>query len=32
MDGATLDVLSRNFYLNSEEQSPSPGDKRSKKE
>ncbi|EUB74739.1 outer membrane porin [Pseudomonas sp. GM41(2012)] len=32
MDGATLDVLSRNFYLNSEDQSPSPGDKRSKKE
>lgn len=32
MDGATLDVLGRNFYLNSEDQSPSPGDKRSKKE
>ncbi len=32
MDRATLEVLSRNFYLNSEDQSPSPGDKRSKKE
>ncbi|MFJ3367100.1 OprD family porin [Pseudomonas sp. NPDC086251] len=32
LDGATLEVLSRNFYLNSDYRSPSPADKSYKQE